>query len=119
MARRLMCVCARVGSLSLVCLWMSLNVPTVLASPYEPEDLYLFERISEPAPASVAVALSDGSEAVAHFVVLPPLPAQVAALTAHWSQVAWLPRDYPDPFGRGASVMPWDREDKVRVRVKG
>ncbi|MGA1104529.1 MAG: S9 family peptidase [Pseudomonadales bacterium] len=49
LARRLMCVCARVGSLSLACLWMSLNVPTVLASPYEPEDLYLFERISEPA----------------------------------------------------------------------
>jgi len=28
---------------------MSLNVPTVSASPYEPEDIYLFERISEPA----------------------------------------------------------------------
>jgi len=23
--------------------------------------------------------------------------------------VAWLPRDYVDPFGRSASVMPWDR----------
>ena len=27
----------------------------------------------------------------------------------HGTQVAWLPRDYPDPFGRGASAMPWDR----------
>ena len=32
-------------------------------------------------------------------------------VTKHWSEVAWLPKDYPDPFGRGASVMPWDRED--------
>ena len=62
--------------------------------------------------ARVSVALSDGSEAVAHFAVLPPLPAQVAAVATHWAEVAWLPKDFPDPFGRGASVMPWDREAK-------
>ena len=31
--------------------------------------------------------------------------------TAACSQVAWLPRDAIDPFGRSASVMAWDRED--------
>ena len=62
--------------------------------------------------ARVAVAFSDGTEAVAHYYVLQPLNAQVAAVAHHWSEVAWLPRDYPDPFGRGACVMPWDREDK-------
>jgi hypothetical protein len=52
------------------------------------------------------VSLSDGTTAVAHYLVLPPLPTQVARVAEHWSTVAWLPRDYPDPFGRGASVMP-------------
>ncbi len=37
------------------------------------------------------------------------LVTQVARLRAHLTDVAWLPRDYPDPFGRSASVMPWDR----------
>ena len=61
-----------------------------------------------------SVRLGDGTLAVAHYYVLPPLPTQVARLVHHWSQVAWLPADYPDPFGRGASVMPWDREDQVK-----
>lgn len=56
--------------------------------------------------ARLSVGFSDGSCAVAHYHVLPPLHQQVAALTAHWAEVAWLPRDFPDPFGRGASVMP-------------
>ena len=55
------------------------------------------------------VGFSDGSEALAHYYVLPPFERQVAALGAHLADVAWLPREYPDPFGRSASVMPWDR----------
>ena len=62
--------------------------------------------------ARVVVSLSDGSSAVAHYLVVPPLPTQIQRVTTHWSEVAWLPRDYPDPFGRSASVMPWDREDR-------
>ena len=33
----------------------------------------------------------------------------------HFAHVAWLPRDFVDPFGRSASVMPWDRETKTHV----
>lgn len=63
--------------------------------------------------ARISVVFSDGTEAVAHYMVLPPFPAQVAAVGKHWSEVSWLPRDFPDPFGRGASVMPWDAEDSM------
>eukprot|EP00325_Prymnesiales_sp_UTEX-LB-985_P031060 CAMPEP_0174740054 /NCGR_PEP_ID=MMETSP1094-20130205/72619_1 /TAXON_ID=156173 /ORGANISM="Chrysochromulina brevifilum, Strain UTEX LB 985" /LENGTH=739 /DNA_ID=CAMNT_0015943689 /DNA_START=33 /DNA_END=2252 /DNA_ORIENTATION=- len=52
---------------------------------------------------------SDGSTATVHYFVLPPLSQQVTALGSHFADVAWLPRDYIDPFGRSASVMPWDR----------
>ena len=48
----------------------------------------------------LTLTYSDGSESVAHFHVLPPLASQVAAFGTHLSTVAWLPRDYPDPFGR-------------------
>ena len=65
--------------------------------------------------ARLLVRFSDGSEAVAHYRVVPPLSAQVGVLGAHWANVSWLPREYPDPFGRSASVMPWDREDGVHV----
>jgi hypothetical protein len=59
----------------------------------------------------LSLRFSDGSELAVHYHVLPPLPQQIAALGRHWAEEAWLPRDYPDPFGRSASVMPWDRED--------
>lgn len=65
--------------------------------------------------ASVAVTFSDGSSSVAHYLVLPPFSAQVASLGAHWANVSWLPREYPDPFGRSAAILPWDREDSVHV----
>ena len=35
----------------------------------------------------------------------------MARLGDHLADVAWLPRDFVDPFGRSASVMPWDRSD--------
>ena len=57
----------------------------------------------------VRIAFSDGTTAVAHYFVVPAFDAQVATLGVHWADVSWLPRDYPDPFGRSASVMPWDR----------
>lgn len=63
--------------------------------------------------ARITVQYSDGSESVGHYQVLPPFPQQVSNVGKHWSNVSWLPRDYPDPFGRGASVMPWDSEDHM------
>jgi len=65
--------------------------------------------------ARAAISLPDGSQAIAHYHVTPPFASQVAAVGSHWAQQAWLPRDYPDPFGRSASVMPWDREDGGHV----
>jgi hypothetical protein len=35
------------------------------------------------------------------------------------ASTAWLPRDFPDPFARGSSIMPWDREDKRHVLQDG
>ena len=67
--------------------------------------------------AAVNVAFSDGTTAVAHYAV-PPKPsfaAQVGAVGDHWADDAWLPRDFVDPFGRSASVMPWDRENRKHV----
>jgi hypothetical protein len=65
--------------------------------------------------ARVAVTFSDGSESVAFYSVLPSFSAQVAAYGHHLAHTAFLPLDYPDPFGRSASVMPWDREDGTWV----
>ena len=55
------------------------------------------------------ITFSDGTSTTAHYNVLPPLTQQVTALGAHMADTAWLPRDFVDPFGRSASVMPWDR----------
>lgn len=65
--------------------------------------------------ARLTLVFSDGSENQVHYSVLPSLKDQVAAVGKHWAEDAWLPRDYPDPFGRSASVMPWDRHDKAWV----
>ena len=67
-----------------------------------------------PGRARIEIGFSDGTTAVAHYLVLPPLPQQVKSVATHWSEVAWLPRDYPDPFGRSAAVLPYDREDGRR-----
>eukprot|EP00039_Didymoeca_costata_P004368 m.72838 g.72838 ORF g.72838 m.72838 type:complete len:1030 (+) comp12363_c0_seq3:71-3160(+) len=63
----------------------------------------------------VTVVFSDSSQAHLHYMVLPPLPSLIDKVGHHWAYTAWLPRDYPDPFGRSASVLPWDREDNMHV----
>eukprot|EP00937_MAST-01D_sp_MAST-1D-sp2_P003192 g3192.t1 len=67
-----------------------------------------------PGQARVEISFSDGTTAVVHYLVLPALPQQIKSVATHWSEVAWLPRDFKDPFGRSASVMPYDREDGRR-----
>ena len=59
--------------------------------------------------ARVRVLFSDNTSAVAHYFVTPRFAEQVALLGSHWADTSWLPREFPDPFGRSASVMPWDR----------
>ena len=68
-----------------------------------------------PGRARAAIAFPDGTHAIAHYHITPPFNEQVASVGRHWSEQAWLPRAYPDPFGRGASVGVWDREDGVHV----
>jgi len=58
---------------------------------------------------TAAIALSDGTNATAHYFVVPSFRGQVSAFGSHLADTAWLPRGFPDPFGRSASVMPWDR----------
>ena len=52
----------------------------------------------------VVVQYSDGTSSSVHYYVLPPFSTQVDRLGTHLAHVAWLPRSYPDPFGRSASV---------------
>lgn len=40
------------------------------------------------------------------------LLTQVKSLGKFWAEEAWLPLEYPDDFGRSASVMPYDRQDR-------
>ena len=63
----------------------------------------------------LSLHFSDGSTNQVHYSILPPLASQVALAGKHWSNEAWLPLEYPDPFGRGASVMPYDRRDRMHV----
>merc|ERR1712166_996723 len=63
----------------------------------------------------LTLLFSDGSKNQVHYLVLPPFDQQIAAVGNHWAHDAWLPRDYPDPFGRSASVMPYDRHDRSWV----
>ncbi|KAL3907315.1 MAG: hypothetical protein SGPRY_010212 [Prymnesium sp.] len=55
------------------------------------------------------LTFSDRTSATVHYMLLPPRGQQLRSLGAHLADVAWLPRDFPDPFGRSAAVMPWDR----------
>ena len=63
----------------------------------------------------LALMFSDGSVNFVHYSVLPSLASQIEAVGKHWAEDAWLPLEYEDPFGRGASVMPYDRHERARV----
>lgn len=64
---------------------------------------------------TVTVSYSDGTSSAVHYYVLPPFEHQAAAVSSHYVNDAWLPREFVDPFGRSASMMPWDRETKTHV----
>lgn len=63
----------------------------------------------------VVVTYADLTWQSIHFYVVEPLPALIAAYGDFATHTMWLPRNFTDPFGRGASIMPWDREDGVHV----
>jgi len=63
----------------------------------------------------VSLTFDDGTTNQVHLMILPAFDEQVARLGHHWATDSWLPRDYPDPFGRSASVMPYDRERREIV----
>ena len=69
--------------------------------------------------ARLVVTFSDGTTGSVHYYVLPPLNALGALYGSFAASTSWLPRDFVDPFGRSASFMPWDREDKVHVLQDG
>ena len=64
---------------------------------------------------TVVVTYSDGTTSAAHYMVLPPFAEQAAKVSNHYVNDAWLPRETVDPFGRSASMMPYDRETKTHV----
>lgn len=62
---------------------------------------------------SVNVTFSDRSWATAHYFCLGKTFQQhVDSYGKFAAETAWLPSDYPDPFNRQDSIVPWDREDK-------
>jgi hypothetical protein len=64
---------------------------------------------------TVMVTYSDGTASAAHYMVLPAFAEQAAKVSHHYVNDAWLPREFVDPFGRSASMMPWDRETKTHI----
>ena len=69
--------------------------------------------------ARVTLNFSDGTTTSAHYWVLPPLTTHSANYGTFAASTTWLPRDFPDAFGRSASFMPYDREDNVHVLQDG
>eukprot|EP00041_Stephanoeca_diplocostata_P037277 m.1401029 g.1401029 ORF g.1401029 m.1401029 type:complete len:461 (+) comp25007_c0_seq12:114-1496(+) len=77
--------------------------------------------------ARVRVELSFGlagtSESLSWFSLnyhtVPPFSDQISNYGTWASTIAWLPANFPDPFNRGASVVPWDREEQRHVLQDG
>lgn len=67
-----------------------------------------------------SITFSDGSElAIHYFAIGRSLSDHVDQYGAFMANTAWLPVDYPDPFNRGASMVPWDRERKRHILQDG
>lgn len=54
----------------------------------------------------LSLRFSDGSVDHVHYSVLPPFTTQASLAGKSWAEDAWLPRDYPDPFGRSVATTP-------------
>ena len=63
----------------------------------------------------VVLNFTDGSSIAVQLATVIAQVDAAAAYGKHLANDAWLPRHYPDPFGRSASAMPYDREDRAIV----
>ena len=66
--------------------------------------------------ATVTIKCDDGSASVASYFVLPPLNAHVASYGLFNARVAWYANE-SDPFGRGSSVLAYNRWLKKHIGV--
>jgi hypothetical protein len=66
--------------------------------------------------ANVTVTYSDNTTQVANYMVLPPLNEHVKSYGQFQSKTAWY-SNVSDPFGRGNSVFPWNRELNMHIGV--
>lgn len=96
-----------------------LNVSAAVAVPAGDGLIRLPVRGLQRGRVRVAVTYSDATVQAIHYYVIAPLQQHAARYGAFAADTAWLPADFPDPFARGASVMPWDREDKRHVLQDG
>ena len=71
--------------------------------------------------ARIELTFSDGTIGTAHYIVVgaKSLREHVSNYGRFAVETAWLPHDYPDPFARGSSIVPWDREDHRHVMQDG
>ena len=71
--------------------------------------------------ARIELHFSDGTVGTAHYVVVGAkgLRQHVRNYGRFAAETAYLPLDFPDPFARGASIVPWDREDRRHVLQDG
>ncbi|KAK3274995.1 hypothetical protein CYMTET_16855, partial [Cymbomonas tetramitiformis] len=70
--------------------------------------------------ARLVLRYGDGSwQSVHMYVLAQPLAQHVAAYGDFSANTMWLPANDTDPFARGASVMPWDREGRRHVLQDG
>ena len=66
--------------------------------------------------ASVTIGCSDGSITTANYFVMPPLDSHVASYAAFNARVAWYANE-TDPFGRGSSVLAYNRLLRKHIGV--
>ena len=63
----------------------------------------------------VVLNFTDGTSVAVQIATTVPQIEAATAYGAHLAHDAWVPRDHPDPFGRSASAMPYDRQDRAVV----
>lgn len=66
--------------------------------------------------ARVTLTYTDGTQHVASYYVLPPLDQHVQKYGTFLAETAWY-GNVSDPFGRGHSVLAWNRQLKKHIGV--